>query len=195
MLAGKSGSGKTTMAAALMADGWEYMSDDTMLLLPQTLDCIGVPYSLTIKQGAWPILSSRAPYLEQAPIHVRADDQPVRYLSPPPRDFARPFPVRWIGFPHRSTTGESSMRRLDRIEGLYRLLEHCCAIPEFLDAEDARCLTRWSADVRFFEFAATNTDDAVAQVAALVSADMGDEGAYLLPTLDESHKHRPGSRV
>ena len=181
MLAGKSGSGKTTMAAGLMASGWGYMSDDTILLLPQNLDAIGVPYSLTIKPGAWPILRSRFPALEQAPVHTRSDNQSVRYLSPPRRAFSRPCAVRWIGFPHQSTAGGSSMRHLDHVEGLYRLLEHCCAIPLFLNSGDIRCLTRWSAKIRFFEFATANIGDAIAQVATLVSADLPP-----LPTLDDS---------
>jgi hypothetical protein len=193
MLAGKSGSGKTTMAAALMTSGWEYMSDDTMLLLPTSLDAIGVPYSLTIKPGAWPILRPRAPKLEQVPIHIRADNQPVRYLSPPRGDFSHPRAVRWVGFPHRSTTGEASMRHLDHVEGLYRLLEHCCAIPQFLDAEDVRSLTQWSAGIHFFEFATVDIDDAVGQIAALVGSDLGNGDSPPLPTLGDSLEHHRGS--
>jgi hypothetical protein len=63
------------------------------------------------------------------------------------------------------------MRRLSRIEGIYRLLEHCCAIPRFLDSADIRQLTQWSADIRFFEFAIVDLDDAIAQINALTEED------------------------
>jgi hypothetical protein len=171
ILAGRSGSGKTTMAAALMADGWGYMSDDTILLRNVSLEAVAVPYSLTLKRGAWPLLESRFPALERIPTHCRSDEQLVRYLPPVPRNFAKPLPIRWIGFPHRSTSDVSSMRRLSRIEGIYRLLEHCCAIPRFLDSADIRQLTQWSADIRFFEFAIVDLDDAIAQINALTEED------------------------
>ena len=61
------------------------------------------------------------------------------------------------------------MRPLEQIEGLYRLLEHCCAIPQFLNASDIRQLVRWSASTRFFEFAIGEIDEAVAQVGAMTS--------------------------
>jgi hypothetical protein len=196
ILAGRSGSGKTTMAAALTADGWGYMSDDTILLAPDTLEAVAVPYSLTVKSGAWPILGSRFPALELAPVHIRVDDQRVRYLSPPRRDFATPRPVRWIGFPHRSTSSASSIRRLDRIEGIYRLLEHCCAVPRLLNSEDVRHLARWSADVCFFEFAIVNLDDAVSGINTLAEADgVENKDRYRpsLPISSDSHRRRVGS--
>jgi hypothetical protein len=171
LLAGGSGSGKTTMAAALLAAGWGYMSDDTILLLPLTLDAVAVPYSLTIKSGPWPILTRYFPTLDRAPVHRRADNQLIRYISPAHGCFAKPRPVRWMGFPHHSTTIASSIRRLGRLEGLYRLLEHCCAIPRFLTSTDVRRIVQCSADICFFEFAIADLDDAVAQIDA-----MTDEG-------------------
>jgi hypothetical protein len=178
ILAGRSGSGKTTMAAALTAGGWGYMSDDTILLLPDTLEAVAVPYSLTVKSGAWPVLRSRFPALDQLPIHLRADHQRVRYLSPPRRDFASPLPVRWIGFLHRPTGNASSIRRLDRIEGIYRMLEHCCAVPRLLSAMDVRHLAEWSADIHFFEFAIVDLDDAVSQINALAEEGDVQEAGY-----------------
>jgi hypothetical protein len=193
ILAGRSGSGKTTMAAALTAAGWGYMSDDTILLLPASLDAVAVPYSLTVKRGSWPILGPRIPALDRSPVHLRVDDQLVRYLSPPHRDFATPRPVRWMGFPHRSASSVSSIRRLDRIEGIYRLLEHCCAVPRLLNAEDVRHLARWSADVRFFEFAIVGLDDAIAQINALAEDDDVSSYTPSLPISSDSHTVRAGS--
>lgn len=185
LMPGRSGSGKTTMTAALMAAGWEYMSDDTALLLPQTLGCVGVPYALTIKEDAWPILRRYYPSMDRAPIHLRSDERLVRYLCPTRHDFSKPRPLRWVGFPHRATTATSSMRLLDQIEGLYRMLEHCCAIPHFLSSGDIQLLVNWSANTRFFEFAITDIDEAVAQVDAMTERDAPD---IPLPTSDDSRK-------
>lgn len=173
ILAGRSGSGKTTMAAGLLAAGWSYMSDDTVLLLPHSLECIAAPYALTLKEGAWPLLRRYFPAIDHLPIHIRADDQAVRYLSPPSHDSGTPRPVRWIGFPHHSSSDSSSMRPLHQIEGLYRLLEHCCAIPRLLQTSDVEDLVRWSAEICFFEFAIADLDEAIAQVDHMIGSKSG----------------------
>jgi hypothetical protein len=185
LLPGRSGSGKTTITAALMTAGWDYMSDDTALLLPQTLGCVGVPYALTIKESAWPILRRYHPSIDRAPIHLRSDERLVRYLCPRSHGSSVPRPVRWVGFPHRSTT--SSMRLLDQIEGLYRMLEHCCAIPHLLSSGDIQLLLDWSANTRFFEFATTDIDEAVAQVDAMTGTER-DAPDILLPISDDSRE-------
>jgi len=187
VLAGSSGSGKSTMAAALLANGWEYMSDDTVMLLPQTLDCVAVPYALTLKRGSWPILRPYFPAIDQFAVHHRADAQAVRYLCPTRHDFVKPRPVRWIGFPHHSTNGASCMCLLEHVEGLYRLLQHCCAVPTLLTSGDIQKLVQWSADIHFFEFAIGDLDEAVAQVDAMTCEE--DEGrGVLLPLSDDSRK-------
>jgi hypothetical protein len=168
MLAGRSGSGKSTMTAALMALGWGYMSDDTALLLPETLECVGVPYALTIKEGSWPHLKRYFPTIDQTAVHLRSDDRLVRYLCPDHHSSLKSRPVRWIGFPHYSATATSSIELLDEVDGLYRLLEHCCAIPHLLSSRDVQQLVQWSAGVRFFEFAISDIDEAIAQVTAII---------------------------
>jgi hypothetical protein len=185
LLPGRSGSGKTTITAALMTAGWEYMSDDTALLLPQTLACVGVPYALTIKEGAWPILRRYHPSIDQAPIHLRSDERLVRYLCPRIHGSSAPRPVRWVGFPHRSTT--SSMRLLDQIEGFYRMLEHCCAIPHLLSSRDIQLLLDWSTNTRFFEFATSDIGEAVSQIDAMTGTER-DARDIALPISDDSRE-------
>jgi len=180
ILAGRSGCGKTTMAAALMAAGWDYMSDDTILLAPGTLEAVPVPYSLSIKQGSWSLLRSRFPALGRNVVHVRADDKLVRFLRPTQKTCTEGRAIRWVGFPHRSASGSSSIRSLDCTEGIYRLLEHCCAVPKLLKCSDVRDLMQWSTHVHFFEFAVRDLDEAVQQVTDLVTAD-GDAPSKLRP--------------
>jgi hypothetical protein len=171
ILAGRSGCGKTTMAAALMAAGWDYLSDDTILLAPGTLEAVPVPYSLSIKQGSWSLLRSRFPTLGRNAVHVRSDDKLVRFLGPTQRVCTEGRAVRWVGFPHRSASGSSSIRSLDCTEGVYRLLEHCCAVPKPLKCSDVRDLMQWSTHVNFFEFAVRDLDEAVQQISDLVTGD------------------------
>lgn len=168
LLPGRSGSGKSVLAAALVAAGWGYLSDDAILLTKPRLDSIGVPYSIGVKKGGWQLVRRHCPALPVTGTHWRQDDRPVRYLLPP-RDglVVLPQPVRWIGFPRRSGSGGGNMRRLEQIDGVRRLLEHCCAVPRPLTIKDVRQLIRWSSGIRFFDFAVGDIDVAVARLGDL----------------------------
>jgi Coenzyme PQQ synthesis protein D (PqqD) len=170
LLAGRSGSGKSTLSAGMLSAGWQYLSDDTALLSPNSLNVVPMPYSLGLKRGSWPLLASWLPNLGRLPVHEREDGKAIRYLGPPRVDFRRERPVRWIGFPHRSENGETVVRRLGRLEGLYRVLEHCCAVPRPLEASDVHQLIRWTGGLEFFELAAGDLDSAVAQIQAITAA-------------------------
>jgi Coenzyme PQQ synthesis protein D (PqqD) len=169
LLAGRSGSGKSTLSAALLSAGWQYLSDDTVLITPNALDVVPMPYSLALKRGSWPLLASWLPGLIRLPVHQREDGKAVRYLPPTRSDFRQERPVRWIGFPHHSQNGEAVVRRVGRLEGLYRVLEHCCAVPRPLEASDVDQLIQWTGRVQFFEFAMGDLGDAVAQIQAITA--------------------------
>jgi hypothetical protein len=90
LLVAPGGSGKTTLAAALNADGFELLSDD---VVPVALDggllALGLP--LGVKPGSWPVLKTCRPDLEALPVIERLGI-PVRWL--PPRGPAVTQPVR-----------------------------------------------------------------------------------------------------
>jgi hypothetical protein len=163
LLVAGSGCGKTTLAAALVAGGWDYLSDDMILLQPGTLAAVGVPYSFGIKRGGWDLL---APYYPGRPLpdsHLRPDRKLVRYLSPPPPrcGFAPPRTVRWIVFLNRGAISSGELRPLGRLEGLQRLIQHCCGIPTALVSSDVHCLIAWSEEVRWFELEFTELTIAI----------------------------------
>jgi hypothetical protein len=85
--------------------------------------------------------------------HLRPDGKLVRYLSPPRQrtGFALPRTVRWIVFLNRKTIAPSKLQPLGRLEGLQRLVQHCCGIPTVLTSNDVHCLIEWSEKVRWFE--------------------------------------------
>ena len=153
LLVGGSGCGKTTLAAALVAGGWDYLSDDMILLQPGTLAAVGVPYSFGIKRGGWDLLGAYYPGHPLPDAHLRPDGKLVRYLSPPRQrtGFALPRTVRWIVFLNRKTMAPSKLQPLGRLEGLQRLVHHCCGIPTALTSNDVHCLIEWSEKVRWFE--------------------------------------------
>lgn len=58
---GDSGSGKTTMAAALAVEGCGYVTDEAVALDPASLLVHPYPKPLSIRAGSWPFVSSLAP--------------------------------------------------------------------------------------------------------------------------------------
>jgi coenzyme PQQ synthesis protein D (PqqD) len=191
LIAGRKGSGKTTLSAALLAAGWGYLSDDTILLHARTLDAVAVPYSLGIKAGSWPLLAGLYPSLDRMAIHRREDGEVIRYFCPPRENYALPRSVRWIAFPTRSANSRSTIRQLTQLEGLQRIFEHCCAIPRCLTHEDVRSLIQWSGGVGFFEMAVTDLGSATAHLHR-IAADGHSHAASRsnLPLLADSLKPR-----
>jgi hypothetical protein len=122
LLSGPPGAGKSTLALHLMSAGFEYGSDDVVLI---ALDgrVTGVPFAPTVKSGAWSIIRSLRPDIDKAPVHMRPDGKSVRYLKPlnwrPPGC----FPVGWIVFTKRMPDVPTKLLPLDRLEAMTRLID------------------------------------------------------------------------
>lgn len=71
LLAGASHAGKSTICAALMAEGFYCYSDDSAML-----DCnfrvAGMPFPIMLRPSSWPVLASRSGCMENASVHRRA---------------------------------------------------------------------------------------------------------------------------
>ncbi|HEX6014450.1 MAG TPA: PqqD family peptide modification chaperone, partial [Geminicoccaceae bacterium] len=97
------GSGKTCLSLALAAAGFDWHTDEMVLLAGEDLRAQGVPACPCVKEPAWPLVEPFVPELRARRVHRRADGKTVRYPPPPcdPRDpaLARSWPVRWIVFP------------------------------------------------------------------------------------------------
>ena len=170
LIPGAPGAGKSTLTAALVAAGWRYLSDDTVLLEKGTLAVVPVPHSLTIKAGAWEMLAPRFPALANLTTHLRGDGQRVRYLPPPEGTPIDPTPVRWVIFPRLGAAAPAAAQRLRPAEGLERLLGNCSAIPAPLDAGQVHALVGWAAGIGWLEMPVGDLDEAVATIAASCEA-------------------------
>lgn len=79
LLHGSPGAGKTTLTLGLVASGWAYASDD-IVHFSVADGFAGIPFSPAAKAGSWPLLDSLIPALRALPIHLRRDEQRVRYI-------------------------------------------------------------------------------------------------------------------
>jgi hypothetical protein len=173
LLVGKSQSGKTVLTGAMIGEGWDYLSDDMILIGRDGFYAQAVPSSLTVKPGGWELLASRFPGRDAPRQHLRADGKTVAYLPPPTpqRGFNVPRLVRWVVFPSRDPGSPSGVRALRPLEGLQRLLNHCCGIPSALLPEDIRRMIEASADIRWFEMTLDDLDAAVATLHSIARID------------------------
>src|SRR5215813_119774 len=82
LMPGVSGSGKTTLTAAALSYGFQYCSDDLILLTHEPVHIRPVPTCLGLKSGSWNVLSGLIPGIRDLPTHVRSDGKKIRYLMP-----------------------------------------------------------------------------------------------------------------
>jgi hypothetical protein len=73
-----SGGGKSTFVAALVAAGFEYLSDEIVAIEPGPATIDGYHKAIALKEGSWPLIAARAPDAAIAPFMAM-----TRYLTPP----------------------------------------------------------------------------------------------------------------
>ena len=122
---GEAGSGKTTLAAALMMHGCQFFSDEIAVLNVQSLCVSPLPLPMSIKPGSVRPLSRYYAGLSERPVHQRADGKKVRYLSPSVQNLTETFevsaPVNYLIFPKYREEAENRLNTLDKFETMQRL--------------------------------------------------------------------------
>jgi hypothetical protein len=108
LLLGSPGSGKTTLALALLQAGYRYGSDDVTLVTSEGV-VAGIPLAPGIKQGVWDLASGFGIDVSALPSHMRPDGQQVRYLSVNEDVLAPPCPVRTIVRLQRGPVPEAAL--------------------------------------------------------------------------------------
>jgi hypothetical protein len=166
LLVGESRSGKTVLTAAMLQEGWDYLSDDVVLLDRGTCHIRGLGMSLALRRGGWELISSRVSDHQAPRQHLHVDGQIVSYLPPPPpkRSAFRPRAVAWIVFLRRVQIADAAFSNLRTDEGLRRLMEHLGDNPKALLPEDIHRLIEWSSEVQWFELKLSDLGQAVASL-------------------------------
>ncbi len=140
LLVAPGGSGKTTLAAALNAEGLPLLHDD---VVPVTLDgkLLGLGLPITLKAGSWPVLECLRPDLSETPIRQRLG-QPVRLLPPRGLPVMRPIPLGVLVFPRYQPDTPAHVERLTPEAALQGLIEAEAVIRQITQGKLER-LARW----------------------------------------------------
>lgn len=167
VLPGSAGSGKTSLTAALLSQGFRYLSDD-LLLMGTDLKIEGVPFALCIKDTGVTPLAPYYPDLPSLTLHHRPDGKNVRYLSAPlTSSTARPaaprLPASWVIFPKYRAGGTTKLKPLGKGEALRRLMESSTlALP--LTRAQIETFIRWLEALSCYDLEVNSLPEAVSVV-------------------------------
>jgi hypothetical protein len=164
MLPGASGTGKSTLAACLLARGkLRLLTDDIALLDRTTMHVRPVPAPLVLKRGSWGLVNGFT-RIESAPVHRRYGED-VRYLAPDRTQIADAcLPVRAIIFPKRVSESTLNARPITQLEGLQRMLAAPATVKGPISEDILARLIEWSATVRFYLLAYATPEQATAAI-------------------------------
>ena len=147
LLVGPGGSGKTTLAAAINAQGANLLSDDVV-----PVDKNGMLYgsgmSFCLKQGSWPILQTDFPELEHIPVLQRAG-KTIKFLSPKGLQPHEPVPVSLFVFPKFRPDKSAGILPLSPAEVLQGI-GAADSIVSAMDQQKLDALTNWVASAPAF---------------------------------------------
>lgn len=134
LLPGGPGFGKTTLAAALTARGWQYASDEFAMIDPQQCTLEPYPKALSVKSGAVDLLKSFGVPVESAPVFDRADKGAIRLL--PARAIrsdaiASPSPIRLVVFPTLGPDAPPCATPMTAAEAVFEMSRRCFNLLRF----------------------------------------------------------------
>jgi HprK-related kinase A len=125
ILTGASGSGKSTLAAGLGWQGWRFMSDEFVLLSPETGDIHPYPRPTSLKNESVSVMKSIAPQENFSPVFTETHKGTICYLRPAQtaidhmQDTATP---RAIVFPQYTQDEKPGLTFMEPEEAFVRLV-------------------------------------------------------------------------
>jgi hypothetical protein len=175
ILPGPSGSGKSTLAVGLLTAGFNYLSDE-VVLLDENFRVWPMPLSVCIKESAWSSIRNVLPQLDSYEIHRRRiDNKAVRYIPPPAALIScsdRQIFLGWVVFPRYKAGTRTTLRPLLLSEGV-RILLSSTVLARKLTSERLDQLLGHLRDASFHVLQTSSLEDAITTLTNLVAGGGG----------------------
>jgi energy-coupling factor transporter ATP-binding protein EcfA2 len=158
LLPGGTGSGKTTLVAALISEGFDYLSDEAAAIDPVSNLVYPFPRALAFKQGSWEVVASIWKGVETIQLDGGIGNQ--RHVLP--EDLraacrAQPSPVRTIVSVKYESSSPTEIVRVSRAAAAVKLAEGALNLRTYRErgieligrvVRDAECYQLRSGDLR-----------------------------------------------
>jgi len=161
VLTAPGGSGKTTLACALNASGWDLLGDD-VVPVSMSGELLGTGLAPCIKSGSWAALAPFVPGLDEAPTIERAGVA-VRYPRPPGAVARGPLPTAAFIVPRFAPGEAADVRALSPVDLLRAIVDSDSVIPT-LDQQRLEKLAAWIASAPGFAIRYPDLESALRMV-------------------------------
>ena len=126
--------GKSTLAAYLVAHGFDLLTDEPAFLHLDTCTVSSLPVPISLKQGSWPFLQEEFPQMPSGPVHVRSDDMKISLVHPPvERRLDRSRQLTHILFPQYMPSVKGHVERSSPLQTLQLLNDGGLLLAENLE--------------------------------------------------------------
>jgi hypothetical protein len=143
MLCAPRESGKSTLAAYLVAREFELVTDEPALLHLDDASVSLLSMPISLKEGSWSVLQHAWPQLAGTPVHTRSDGTKICLLHPPQAHFpALPRRLTHIVFPEYRSSSAACAERLNPLRTLSLLNESGMILGKHLAREDFEAFLR-----------------------------------------------------
>ena len=143
-LGGMPGSGKSSLTAMLVHEGFRYFSDEVALIERTTFQVAPVPLAFCAKDTGWDLMARYYPEILTRPTHRRNDGKIVRYFAPPVAALQQTSaPVSHIIFPRYVKDAPTELEPVARPEAVRRLMEECMSLRQRLTNDNVQALLGW----------------------------------------------------
>jgi hypothetical protein len=146
------GSGKTSLAAALMHQGAEYFGDDVVPLMSRHGEICPLRTSLCLKENSWSLLKERFPDIFKQPLLIR-DNKLIRYMPPSPTlgDEGETLKAKLVIFPKYRKGAQASIQSLAAVDAFKKLISTATWFDTSIKSKKLQELVHWSQNSDSYE--------------------------------------------
>jgi hypothetical protein len=163
LLVGKGGSGKSTLTAALVRAGWQYVTDEIVSARPANGRVVAYPRPITLRKGVWSCFPELAPF----PDTPLTENEGARVeVAPLDLGTAVDFEprVRAVVFPRYTTDAPAGLERIATVAECVEDLAASCHDLERLGATGVQQLAEWAALGAAWRLDFSDLDEAIEHV-------------------------------